>query len=287
MVKINYLNKETKYCGNTPMIKVSDKVYGKLEAYNPTGSIKDRLVSYLVETRFSGSSCDGFTFCEATSGNTGIALASHAAKLGVKCKIFMPRNMSEERKQMLRIFGAEIIEVPDNDFEEAIRQRDQFLMNNEMAWSPNQFENRNNIQCHFLTTAHEIHRQMGVDWCAFIHGSGTGGTIMGVSKYAETLGLDIQVGLVLPEEDSHGIQGIGDGRDFLLDRNCINWETKVKTQAAIDRAREFAKESGILVGISSGANIIAAERYRDETNPDKNIVTILADRGERYLSIYK
>jgi len=110
---------------------------------------------------------------------------------------------------------------------------------------------------------------------------------MGVSKYINTLGLDIKVGLVLPEEEKHGIQGIGDGKDFLLNKECADWITKVKTQDAIDRAKRFAEETGILVGISSGANILASERWRDENNPDKNVVTILADRGERYLSVYK
>jgi cysteine synthase A len=273
--------------GNTPLIKISDGIYGKLEAYNPTGSVKDRLIKFLIEKEVSNKKINSDTvFCEATSGNTGIALASAAASLGVICRIYMPANMSKERVDMMSAFGAKIIKVPDNDFEEAIRQRDIFLNKNKNSWSPMQFSNPNNVDCHFSTTAPEIHKQVAKKWSAFIHGSGTGGTIAGVKKYIDSLSLPTKVCLVVPAEEKHGIQGIGDGQDFLATPSEYDDIYIIRTEDAITRSKQFAKSSGYLVGISSGANILAAELWKKKNKPDGDIITILADRGERYMSIY-
>ena len=224
----------------TPLIKVSDRIYAKLETYQPTGSVKDRLISYLVEDALIKEDIiAGKTkLVEATSGNTGIALASAAAKLGCECVIIMPRNMSEQRKQMMKAFGATIIEVGDNDFQSAIKERDKILKNCSSAWAPMQFENLLNIECHYETTAQEIYMQTlqeKLKWCAYVHGAGTGGTMMGVKKYIDFKKIDVECILTVPEEPAseHGIQGINDGADFLLDKRLMNHIVKVKTSDAI------------------------------------------------------
>jgi cysteine synthase A len=274
----------------TPLIKITDKIYAKLETYQPTGSVKDRMVNYIVDDAVAkGIIIPGQTeLIEATSGNTGIALASAAARLGCKCYIIMPCNMSEQRRQMMRAFGAEIIDVSFNEFQKAIALRNQMMVA-ENTWSPNQFENPLNIQCHYHTTAPEICGQLAdleLTWSAFVHGSGTGGTMMGMIEYVDYWDIGIDCVLTSPYESAaeHGIQGINDGADFLLDKNMIDYEIKVKTEDAIKRMQEFAKETGLLVGISSGANLIAAEEYVEKFDPEGIVVTMLCDRGERYLS---
>ncbi len=278
-------------CGNTPLVKISKYIYGKLETYNPTGSVKDRMVNYIVfEAIEKKYITESSILCEATSGNTGISLSSIAASLNLPCKIFMPSNMSEERKQMMQVYGAEIIEAPPNDFEEAISMRDNFLSKNENAWSPLQFSNPNNIKCHREITGpeiyHQVRKEVGKDWNAFIHGAGTGGTIEGIRQYINRFYLDTKVCMTIPSESPHGIQGIGDGKDFLANPNDMYDTFKIKTSDAIQKSRDFAKETGLLVGISSGANILAAEEYLNKYDVNGIIVTMLCDRGERYMSLY-
>jgi cysteine synthase A len=274
----------------TPLIKITDKIYAKLETYQPTGSVKDRMVNYIVDDAVrKGKIIPGVTeIIEATSGNTGIALSAAAAKLGCKCYIIMPNNMSVERRKMMKSFGADIIYVEANQFQEAITIRNE-LLERENSWSPYQFENPLNVECHFKTTAPEICGQLAdleLTWSAFVHGSGTGGTMMGMIEYVDYWDIGIDCVLTSPFESAadHGIQGINDGADFLLDKNMIDYEVKVKTEDAIKRMREFAKETGLLVGISSGANLIAAEEYVERYKPEGVVVTMLCDRGERYLS---
>ena len=275
-------------CGATPLIKVSDRVYGKLETYSPTGSVKDRFITYAVKKALLRGDINKSTIlCEATSGNTGIALAAAAASLGLKCVIFMPENMSEERRSMMRVYGAEIISTPPSDFEYAINMRNKFVETHENVWSPNQFENEENIQCHMNETAPEIAKQAGPAWAAFIHGSGTGGTIEGVRRFVMTERLPVEVHMVVPAEEKHGIQGIGDGKDFLADPEKMDGQIIISTQDAIDRAKSFAKNTGILVGISAGANILASERWVQKNDPLGIVITMLCDRGERYMSIFQ
>mgnify|MGYP003346933785 CR=1 FL=1 len=275
-----------KLCGQTPLIKVSEKLYAKLETYNPTGSVKDRMIAYVVGKALRNGLINPNTICcEATSGNSGISLSAIAASMKLKCVIFMPCNMSEERKQMMRLYGAEIVEAPPNDFAAAIAMRDEFLSVTKNSWSPLQFSNVDNIACHREETAPEIESQvklLGKTWSAFIHGSGTGGTIEGIRQYAR----DVSVHMVIPEEEKHGIQGIGDGQNFLADPQKVNGTIIVSTPDAIQRAKLFAKQTGLLVGISSGANLIASERWLDENECAGVVVTMLCDRGERYMSLY-
>jgi len=276
--------------GNTPLVKISDHLYGKLETYNPAGSVKDRMISYVVQKDLLyGKINKESIFCDATSGNTGIALSVVAASMGVSCVIFMPKNMSEERKQMMKIYGAKIIDAPDDDFTGAIAMRDAYLASNPNAWSPLQFSNRRNVECHFMTTGPEIHKQavsLKRPWEAFVHGSGTGGTIEGIRRYINYQKLNTKVCMVQPEESPHGIQGIADGKEFLAKDCDMDEIIKVKTEEAIQRSMKLAKETGLLVGISAGANIVASERWIKENNPSGNVITMLCDRGERYMSIY-
>tara|TARA_Y100000593_G_C4261974_1_gene312695 strand:+ start:411 stop:1250 length:840 start_codon:yes stop_codon:yes gene_type:complete len=277
----------------TPLIKISNKIYGKLETYQPTGSVKDRMVSYLVEDAFKNNKImPGMTkFIEATSGNTGISLAAQAAKYSCPCQIIMPKNMSEQRKQMMKAFGAIIIEVDDNDFKGAIELRDKIIKENKKdlaVWCPYQFENPLNIQCHYETTAEEICCQVAdldLLWSAFIHGAGTGGTMMGIKKYIDSNSLGVKCALTIPDESAknHGIQGINDGADFLLNRSLMDNTIRVSTTEAIQRMKRFARETGLLVGISSGANIAASEAYVNTFDPKGIVITMLCDRGERYL----
>lgn len=284
----------TSLSGNTPLVKINNNLYAKLETYNPTGSVKDRMISYVVSKAIADGKVGLFSgryLCEATSGNTGIALSAVAASLGLECVIFMPSNMSEERKQMMRVYGATIVDAPPNDFEEAIRMRDEFLGLNVHAWSPMQFSNQDNIECHEVITAPEITAQvaaLGKKWSVFVHGSGTGGTIEGVRRYCDNNLKDVRIVMTVPAESPHGIQGIGDGRDFLANPDEMDDVVTISTQDAIDRAKLFATETGLLVGISSGANILAAEKYLLNNDIGDDIaVTMLCDRGERYMSIYQ
>lgn len=277
--------------GDTPLVKVSDKIYAKLETVNPSGSVKDRMISYIVrKAQLWGDIKKDTILCDATSGNTGIALAMVAASLGMRCVIFMPKNMSKERKQMMKIYGADIIDAPDDDFLAAIAMRDHFLMGNPKAWSPKQFDNHLNVECHERVTAPEIHKQTittNRSWSAFIHGAGTGGTIEGIRRYVSKNELNVDICMVKPIESPHGIQGIADGKDFLASSEDMDQIINVGTKESIQRAKEFIKETGLLVGISSGANILAAERYVAVNDPRGIVVTMLCDRGERYMSIYE
>ena len=272
--------------GKTPMIELRSGILAKLETYNPTGSIKDRIISYIVNKAIQSGEINSSTvLVEATSGNTGIALSAMGAHIGNKVKIIMPANMSEERRQMMRFFGAEIIEVPPHDFKGAISLRNEMVKQG--CWSPNQFENKQNINCHFETTAKEIYNQLaerGEEWGAFVSGAGTGGTLMGVQKYFQWRGLKSQLVFMKPAEKDHGIQGIGDGADYLLDQTLMTHTVEIKTEEAIKKSKSLSKELGIPIGISAAANVLASEWYEKNHLTHGKTVTVLCDRGERYLS---
>ena len=285
------------FIGNTPFIKLSNKVYAKLESVNPGGSIKDRPVKWILDDAEENNFIKpGDTIIEATSGNTGIALAMIAAERDYNVKIVMPCDMSEERKILLKMFGAELIEVSEGDFDGAILLKDQ-IVEKEGYFTLNQFTNPLNIECHYKTTFKELlnHSLMiGKYISAFIAGTGTGGTIMGVQKGFEEFDSRVKMIAVEPAESPvmsggekglHGIQGIGDGSKFLVDLNKIDEIIPISTQDAKSRCKQLALNDGLLVGISSGANILAAERWVEKNNPNGIVFTILCDRGERYTSI--
>ena len=279
--------------GNTPLIKLGDRLYAKFETYNPSGSIKDRIGYYILKkAEERGDLQPGDTIVEATSGNTGIAVSMFAANKGYPVIIVMPSNMSEERKKMMRMFGAEVIETDPGDFDGSIGLRDK-ICKGPGFFNFNQFHNPDNIECHYETTGVEILDQTkGLPVAAFLDGTGTGGTLMGVSarlkeRYPnlKTLAIEPAESPVMSggEQGLHGIQGIGDGSKFLVDLDKVDEVLLVKTDDAIERMKQL-HQRGLLVGISSGANVLASERWIEENDPDGIVVTILCDRGERYLS---
>jgi len=279
--------------GNTPLIKLSDKLYGKYEALNPGGSIKDRPVKYILDVyERDGYLKKGDTIIEATSGNTGISLAMMCAERGYKCVIVMPSDMSIERKKMMKFFGADLYEVGEGDFDGAIKFKEE-LANFYGFKELNQFSNPLNIECHLNTTFKEIVSDTHFDSVsAFIAGTGTGGTLMGIQKGYD--GLSTKIIAVEPAESPvmsggekglHGIQGIGDGSKFLVDLDKVDGIIPISTEEAKERSLRLAKENGLFVGISAGANVLASERWIKENNPNGIVVTILCDRGERYFSV--
>ena len=284
------------YVGKTPLIPITLgnlTVWGKCEFMNPGGSVKDRMATHILNNAEKNKLIKkGDTLCEATSGNTGIAFAMLASERGYKMKIIMPSNMSEERKAMMKFYGAELIQVEEGDFDGAIEMRDD-LCKAKGWFNCNQFHNRLNIEAHYKNTGPEIMSQLEPTLPdAFVAGTGTGGTIMGVGEYLKENYKNIQIVAVEPTESAvmsggepglHGIQGIGDGSKFLVDLNFIDDIRTIKTDCAKTVAKYLALKKGLFVGISAGANVKAAfEWLRD--NDKTNAVTILCDRGERYFS---
>ena len=288
--------------GNTPLIPITLgdlTVWGKAEFMNPGGSVKDRMATYILNNAEKFNLIQkGDTLCEATSGNTGIAFAMLAAERGYNMKIIMPNNMSEERKQMLKYYGAELIQVEEGNFDGAIEMRND-LCEAKGWFNCNQFHNPLNIEAHYKTTSLEIyseflrnqkHPMIYPD--AFVLGTGTGGTLMGCGKRFKEVWPNIKIIAVEPEESAvmsggqpglHGIQGIGDGGKFLVDLDFIDGIKTVKTQCAKTIATYLAFKKGLFVGISAGANVKAAFEWLHDNNK-KHAITILCDRGERYLS---
>jgi cysteine synthase A len=293
------VDKISNYVGNTPLIPITlgkYTVWCKCEFMNPGGSVKDRMATYILNNAESkGLIKKGDILIEATSGNTGIAFAMLAAERGYKMKIVMPCNMSEERKQIFKFYGADLIQVGEGDFDGAIEYRD--MMAENMGWfNCNQFHNPLNIEAHYKTTGPEIIKQLpkwqGIVPDALICGTGTGGTIMGTSKYLKEHLPDIKVVAVEPEESAvmsggepglHGIQGIGDGSKFLVDLDKVDDIVTVATECAKNTARHLARKYGYFVGISAGANVNAAFKWLRD-NDKRHVITFLCDRGERYFS---
>ena len=296
------MDRLSNYVGNTPLIPIRLgrlTVWGKCEFMNPGGSVKDRMATYIInDAEKNWLIKRGDTLIEATSGNTGIAFAMLAAERGYNMKIVMPSNMSKERKQMLKFYGAELIEVGPGDFDGAIEMRDSLA--EQFGWfNCNQFHNPLNIEAHYKTTGPELDNQYRRansyedNWCqAFVAGTGTGGTIMGAGIYLKERFPGLSLVAVEPAESAvmsgdcpglHGIQGIGDGSKFLVDMKRIDSIKTVHTECAKKVAKHIALRHGLFVGISAGANVYAAfEWLRD--NDKTHAITILCDRGERYLS---
>tara|TARA_R110000772_G_scaffold263655_1_gene383553 strand:- start:79 stop:978 length:900 start_codon:yes stop_codon:yes gene_type:complete len=292
------------YVGNTPLIPIrlgGYTVWGKCEFMNPGGSVKDRMATYILDDAEDRKLIKkGDTLIEATSGNTGIAFAMLAAERGYNMKIVMPSNMSEERKQILKFYGAGLIQVEAGDFNGAIETRN--TLAESFGWfNCNQFHNPLNTEVHYKTTGPEINKQFRkltstdheATWPqAFVVGTGTGGTIMGCGEYLKEKFPGISLVAVEPAESAvmsggepglHGIQGIGDGSKFLVDLNKINSIRTVHTECAKKVAKHLALKYGLFVGISAGANVMAAFQWLRDNN-QQTAITILCDRGERYFS---
>ncbi len=291
--------------GMTPMVylhKLSShlkaKVYAKIEGRNPAYSVKCRIGSSMIwDAEKRGVLKPGGTIIEPTSGNTGIALAFVAAARGYKLKLCMPETMSMERRQMLKAFGADLVLTPgDKGMKGAIGEAEQLALDDENTFMPQQFKNPANPQIHFETTGPEIYDDMEGKVDVFVAGVGTGGTITGVSRYLkEAKGLTVESVAVEPvnsavlsggEPGPHKIQGIGAGfKPDILDMSLVDRVEQVTDEEAFETARRLAREEGLCCGISCGAAAAAALRLAEQDAYEgKNIVVVLPDSGERYLS---
>lgn len=284
--------------GDTPLVELrriptpGSRVVVKVEARNPSGSVKDRPALAMVEAaEKSGVLREGSVVVEATSGNTGIALAMISAVRGYRCILVMPEDMSVERRRILRAYGAEIvITSADEGMAGAVAEAEAIALRTENAFMPKQFENPANPDAHARTTAREI-MQAVPDLVAFVAGVGTGGTLTGVSRVLRAERPDVVVVAVEParsavlsggEPGLHAIQGLGAGFiPKIFDRGLVSEVLTVTDVAADKMARRLAREEGFLVGPSSGANVHAACEVAARLKG--TVVTMLCDSGERYL----
>jgi len=299
-------NSLTELIGKTPLLrlngyarklKLDATIIGKLEYFNPAGSVKDRIALAMIdEAEKSGKLKPGSVIIEATSGNTGIGLASVAAARGYRVILTMPETMSIERRKLLAAYGAEIVLTEGaQGMRGAVARAEELAAEMSGSFIPNQFANPANSQTHRETTGPEIWEDTGGRMDIFVSGVGTGGTITGAGEYLKSRNPNLKVVAVEPFDSpvlsegragSHKIQGIGAG--FVpegLNTKIYDEVIAVKNEDAFQAARELVRAEGLLVGISSGAALWAAARLalRPE-NKGKTIVAILPDTGERYLS---
>ncbi len=290
--------------GNTPLVRLQrmgpdngSEIWVKLEGNNPAGSVKDRAaLSMIVQAEKRGEIKPGDVLIEATSGNTGIALAMVCAARGYRCKLVMPETMSNERRMLLRAYGAELVLTPGSEgMLGAIRRAEEIVANDPRAFMPQQFNNPANPEVHRRTTAEEIWRDTDGKVDILVAGVGTGGTITGVSEIIKPRRPGFQAIAVEPEaspmlskgsKGPHPIQGIGAGFvPQVLNTASYDEVICVKNEDAFETARAAAREEGLLVGISSGAALWAAIQVaRRPENAGKLIVVIIPSFGERYLS---
>lgn len=289
--------------GNTPLVRVNSmtaegtNMVAKLECFNPAGSVKDRIARGIVDAaEASGELQPGGTIVEATSGNTGIALAMVGASRGYNVVLAMPSSMSKERRALMRAFGAELVLTePSLGMRGAVEAANEIVASRPGSVLAKQFENEANVQAHRTTTAEEIWADTDGEVDIFIGGIGTGGTITGVGEVLKSKKPEVQIVAVEPAESPllsegkagpHMIQGIG--ANFVpdvLNQEVIDEVITVPGEKAIEVARRAAAEEGMLVGISSGAALAAAlEVAGRPENKGKLIVVLLPDTGERYLS---
>jgi len=282
--------------GNTPLVKIDKlnpnprvKIFAKLEGYNPTGSIKDRIALAMIEkAEKQGVLTQGKTIIEPTSGNTGIALAMVAAIKGYKLKIVMPESMSIERRQMIKAFGAELILVKPEDWRDAaIRFTKKLVEDNKDLVLLNQFENEVNFEAHYQTTGKEILEQMNgerIDY--FVAGLGTGGTITGIAKRLKEKFPDAKIIGIQPKAGSkiEGLKSLKDGYiPPIMDLNIIDEIVEVDQKDAFESVKKLAQKQGIFAGPSSGTALFISLEIAKKIESG-NIVTIFPDRGEKYLS---
>ncbi|NVO11297.1 MAG: cysteine synthase A [Bacteroidales bacterium] len=281
--------------GNTPLLNINgSNIFAKAEFLNPGGSIKDRIALAMIEAAEKKGELNKHSIIvEPTSGNTGIGLALVGKLKGYKVKIVMPENMSTERQKLIRMLGAELVLTPaEKNVQGAIDQANIFKSLDPNVYIPNQFENIANPLTHYNNTAQEIWRQLKGNIHCFISGIGSGGTIQGIAKYLKEQDPNIKIIAVEPKNHSailgqepglHQLQGIGDGFiPQILDTTLIDEVIEIEDDNAIKSSLELGRNFGILVGISSGANYWAAKQYTKSIKG--NIVTIMADRAERYFS---
>ncbi|MBU1915474.1 MAG: cysteine synthase A [Thermoplasmatota archaeon] len=288
--------------GNTPMVRLNRvvpegaaTVYAKLESFNPTSSVKDRITKAMIEVgERKGKITKDTTIIEPTSGNTGIGLAMVCAVKGYKLILTMPETMSIERRKLLAALGAQLVLTPGPDgMKGALKKAEELAASTPNSFVPQQFENKANPWIHRKTTAKEIIRAVDtVD--AFVAGVGTGGTITGVGQVLKRKFPNVKIVAVEPEDSPvlsggkpgpHKIQGIGAGFvPSVLDTTVYDSIIKVPTKDAVETTKALAKMEGLLMGISSGAAAFAALKVAKELGTGKTVVVVLPDTGERYLS---
>lgn len=293
--------------GKTPMLKadafalsqeIPATILAKLECFNPAGSVKDRVaVNMLLKAKGKGLISEGATIIEPTSGNTGIGLAAAAVSLGYRAVLVMPDTMSVERQKLLRAYGAEIVLTEGaKGMLGSIEKAKELCESTPNSFIPSQFDNPHNPEAHILTTGPEIWADTKGEVDIFVACIGTGGTVSGTGKYLKEMNDSIKVIGVEPYDSPlitkgtagpHGIQGIG--ANFIPDNlqmSVIDEVVTVKTDDAFEMCKAFAKSEGLLVGISSGAAIMAAKEIAGKSeNKGKRIVVLLPDSGERYMSV--
>jgi cysteine synthase A len=292
--------------GRTPLLRLNNiekkfklnvNLYAKVEFFNPTGSVKDRIALSMIETaERQGKLQRDSVIIEPTSGNTGIGLASVCAAKGYKCILVMPENMSTERIKLIKAYGAEVVLSPAKlGMKGSVEKAEELSKTYENSFIPSQFDNPSNPEIHYKTTGPEIYKSTNKKVDIFVAGFGTGGTISGVGKYLKEMSKNIKIIGVEPQDSPlltkgkagpHKIQGIG--ANFVpktLDRKYIDEILTASNEESYEYSRIVGKYEGILVGISSGAALSAAIKMaqRNENN-GKNIVVLFPDSGDRYLS---
>lgn len=288
--------------GSTPMVDIGSSshyfkgIFAKAEYMNPGGSIKDRIALYIIEeAEKRGELKKGMQIVEATSGNTGIAVAMTGLIKGYDVTIIMPENMSEERKKIIRALNAKLILTPkEKNVAGAVEKLNEIRKNNENIFVPDQFENNDNTLAHYHSTGPEIWNQMNGDIDVFVSGMGSGGTIMGTGLYLKEKNPDIKIIAVEPRNVSallghqpglHKIEGIGDGFiPSIVDTSIIDDVIEVDDEEAVSMAKNLSSKQGYLAGISSGANIYGAKAAKDIYGKNKRVATLLPDGAERYFS---
>lgn len=297
------------FVGDTPMVKLSvpgeetpfgnlqADLYAKLEYFNPSGSMKDRITKYMIEqAEKRGDLKKGYTIVEATSGNTGISFAMMGAIMGYKVVIVMPETMTKERQQFMHTFGAEVVLTPGGQYVKGSVEKAKELAKQPGWWMASQFENFDNVTAHEKTTGLEILEQVpGGRVDAFVSGVGTGGTIMGVGKALREVNPRVKIIAAQPASSQeltggkaggHRIEGIADGFvPKIVDNTMIDETISVKDEDAIFTVRLLHRRRGLLCGISSGCNVFAALRVARKLRKGQVVVTLLPDSADRYMSI--
>jgi cysteine synthase A len=296
----------TELIGGTPLVRLNRMgreggamIYAKVESFNPGGSVKDRICLNMInEAERQGRLKPGSTIVEPTSGNTGIGLALICAVRGYKLILVMPESMSMERASLLSSYGAQLVLTAAwEGMKGSIKEAESIVAQNPSYFMPDQFSNPANPAIHRKTTAVEIWDALNGKLDAFVAAVGTGGTITGCGEVFKERKPVVQVVAVEPagspvlsggDPGPHKIQGIGAGFiPKVLNRSVLDRVMTVTDDEAYQTAKLLAKKEGLLVGISAGANVFAAQRVADELGPGKTVVTVLPDTGERYISIEK
>lgn len=295
------------FVGNTPLIKLNSSsgefstfdadLYAKIEYVNPSGSIKDRIAKYMIQqAEKRGELKQGDTIVEATSGNTGIAFSMAGAAKGYKVIVVMCETMTQERRNFVRAYGAEVISTPACDSLKGAVKKAKQLAKQSGYWMPCQFDNYDNVEAHRVLMGKEIIDQVpGGIVDAFVAGVGTGGTLMGVAQALKEINPKVKIVAAQPASSQeltggkvgeHRIDGIGDGFiPSIVDTSVIDEAVNVEDETAVNWSRRLARQKGLFAGISSGANVYAAVKVAKKLKKGQTVVTVLPDSQDRYASL--